>query len=128
MDHAYEAAPDLRRDLTQEIHLALWQSFDKFDGRCSLRTWVCIVDHNVATSHVVHQAKAKRSVQTSLTLEEAEAHAGAEDVEATADRQQALARLLAMIQRRDPDRQDEQDRCDHNYKLNQRVCGHESRC
>ena len=106
MAHAYEADPDLRRDLSQEIHLALWRSFGKFSGRCSLRTWVYTVAHNVATSHVVRQAKNRGGVQTFLTLEEAEAHAGVDDVEVTADRQQALARLFAMIQRLDPlDRQ-----------------------
>ncbi len=36
----YEADPDRRCDLVQEIHLALWQSLAGFDGRCSLRTWV----------------------------------------------------------------------------------------
>ncbi len=36
---AYEADADLRLDLLQEIHVALWRSFHGFDGRCSLRTW-----------------------------------------------------------------------------------------
>jgi RNA polymerase sigma-70 factor (ECF subfamily) len=58
---AYEANPEERRDLLQEIHLALWRSFEGFDGRCSLRTWVYRVAHNVATSHVIRQRK-KNSV------------------------------------------------------------------
>jgi DNA-directed RNA polymerase specialized sigma24 family protein len=33
---AYEADADLRRDLVQEIHVALWRSFRGFDGRCSV--------------------------------------------------------------------------------------------
>src|SRR4051794_26013264 len=37
---AYESDPDRRNDLLQEIHLALWRSFENFDGRCSLRTWI----------------------------------------------------------------------------------------
>jgi hypothetical protein len=45
---AYEADPENRRDLIQEIHLALWRSFEGFDGRCSLRTWVYRVAHNAA--------------------------------------------------------------------------------
>ena len=36
----YEADADLRRDLEQELQVALWQSFAAFDGRCSLSTWV----------------------------------------------------------------------------------------
>ena len=57
---AYEADPDRRRDLLQEIHLALWRSFECFDARCSLRTWIYRVAHNVATSHVIRQKKGMR--------------------------------------------------------------------
>jgi DNA-directed RNA polymerase specialized sigma24 family protein len=49
---AYEPNPDLRRDLLQEIHLALWRSLAAFDGCCSLRTWIYRVAHNTATSQV----------------------------------------------------------------------------
>jgi len=106
MAYAYEADPDLRRDLSQEIHLALWRSLGKFNGRCSLRTWIYRVAHNAATSHVIRQTKGKRNVPAFLTLEEAEVQAGRENVETSADRSQALARLFALIQRLDPpDRQ-----------------------
>ena len=54
---AYEADAEARRDLLQDIHLQLWRSFEKFDERCSLRTWVYRVAHNVATGHVVRQRK-----------------------------------------------------------------------
>jgi RNA polymerase sigma-70 factor (ECF subfamily) len=54
---AYEAETDKRRDLLQEIHIALWRSFEKFDGRCSLRTWVYRVAHNVAVSLVTRRRK-----------------------------------------------------------------------
>lgn len=50
---AYEADPDLRRDLLQEIHVALWRSFRGFDGRYSLRTWIYRVSHNAGASHVL---------------------------------------------------------------------------
>jgi RNA polymerase sigma-70 factor (ECF subfamily) len=103
--YAYEADPDLRRDLSQEIHLALWRSFAKFNGRCSLRTWIYRVAHNVATSHVVKQTRGRRNTAF-LTLQEAEVQAGQENVEISADRHQALAHLFALIQRLDPlDRQ-----------------------
>ena len=102
---AYEADAELRRELSQEIHLALWRSLAKFNRRCSLRTWTYRVAHNVAASHVVRQARGK-SVGTFLTLEEAEAQAGAEDVEHSTDRAHALSRLFALIQQFDPlDRQ-----------------------
>ena len=102
--HAYEADPDRSRDLLQEIHLALWRSFEKFDGRCSLRTWLYRVAHNVATSYIIRQSR--RNPPTFLTLEEAEAQRDHESVEVSADRQKSLTRLLALIQRLEPmDRQ-----------------------
>lgn len=55
---AYEADPDRRRDLLQEIHFALWRSFESFDGRCSLRTWIYRVAHNTAVSHVFRRRRA----------------------------------------------------------------------
>lgn len=102
--YAYEADADRRRDLVQEIHLALLRSFESFDGRCSLRTWVYRVAHNVATSHVIRQSR--RNAPTFLTLEEAESQAHVESVEISADREGARARLLKLIQRLEPlDRQ-----------------------
>jgi len=93
---AYEADPDRRRDLLQEIHLALWRSFENFDARCSLRTWIYRVAHNTATSHVIRK---RRNAPVFLTLEEVEAQEGPQNVEESADRQKALARLLALVQR-----------------------------
>jgi RNA polymerase sigma-70 factor, ECF subfamily len=102
--HAYEADPDHRADLLQEIHLALWRSFRKFDGRCSSRTWIYRVAHNVATSHVIRQSR--RNPPAFLTLQEIEAQPGHESTEIPADRHKALARLLALIQQLEPaDRQ-----------------------
>ncbi len=102
--HAYEADPDRRRDLLQEIHLGLWRSFEKFSGRCSLRTWIYRVAHNVATSYVIRQSR--KNLPALLTLEEAEAQPDRESAEASLDREHTLARLLAMIQLLEPmDRQ-----------------------
>jgi len=44
----YEANAADRQDLLQNIHLQVWRSMASFDGRCSLRTWVYRVAHNVA--------------------------------------------------------------------------------
>jgi len=102
--HAYEADPDIRRDLLQEIHIALWRSFASFDGRCSLRTWIYRVAHNAATSHVIRQRRAKG--QGLIGLEEMENLPDATSGQETADRNQALARLMELIQRLKPlDRQ-----------------------
>jgi RNA polymerase sigma-70 factor (ECF subfamily) len=92
---AYEPDPDRRRDLLQEIHLGLWRSFENFDARCSLRTWIYRVAHNVAISRI---ARRRRTKPVFVTLEDIAAQPGAQDVEKTADRQKALAHLLALVQ------------------------------
>jgi RNA polymerase sigma-70 factor (ECF subfamily) len=62
----YEADPEQRKDLLQDIHLALWRSFAGYDGRCSLRTWVHRVAHNAASSHVLNQRRMKPAKLASL--------------------------------------------------------------
>ena len=92
----YEADADKRRDLSQEIHLALWRSFAGWNQQCSLRTWVYRVAHNAATSHVIRQRRA--SAHTLLGLEELD-HLPDRSVDGSAaDKQQALERLLGLIQ------------------------------
>jgi len=96
----YEADPDLRRDLLQDIHVALWRSFAGFDGRCSLRTWIYRVAHNVAASHVIRQRRAKSA--TLVELEELENLPDPSASAAAADRRHVLERLLELIQRLKP--------------------------
>jgi len=64
---AYEADLEKRRDLLQEIHFQLWRSFQQFDARCSVRTWVYRVAHNVAASHVIRE---RRNFTSLVSLEE----------------------------------------------------------
>lgn len=97
---AYEADTDLQRDLVQEIHVALWRSFDGFDGRCSLRTWIYRVAHNVGASHVLRQRRTK--AQTLVGLEDLENLPDANSGQQAADRSHALDRLLGLIQRLKP--------------------------
>ena len=95
---AYEADADRRRDLVQEIHLALWRSLAGFDGRCSLRTWVYRVAHNVGAGHILKQRSRGRGPGGGLvSLDEVELAApGASPEEAVGERQ-ALERLMALI-------------------------------
>lgn len=95
---AYEADAEARRDLLQDIHLQLWRSFEKFDERCSLRTWVYRVAHNVATGHVVRQRKIRERL---VSIEEFENLPGE-----VAGRAEDLDCLFQLIQRLKPlDRQ-----------------------
>src|SRR5215213_9695310 len=89
---SYEMDPDRRQDLLQEIHLALWTSLERFDGACSLRTWVYRVAHNVATSHVIRDRRLRARNLVSLEALESVADADA-DAEHAADRRMMLERL-----------------------------------
>jgi RNA polymerase sigma-70 factor (ECF subfamily) len=101
---AYEADAEVRRDLLQDIHIALWRSFEGFDGRCSLRTWVYRVAHNTAASHVMRQRR--KNSQTLVGLEELESVHDHREGELTADRRHALEQLLELVQSLKPlDRQ-----------------------
>jgi RNA polymerase sigma-70 factor, ECF subfamily len=100
----YEADPDLRRDLLQDVHLALWRSLASFDERCSVRTWVYRVAHNVAASHVIREHRLNS--RTLVGLEGLDALPDREDRELALDRRHALDKLLELVQRLKPlDRQ-----------------------
>ena len=91
---AYEADSEKRRDLIQEIHFQLWRSFGRFDSRCSLRTWVYRIAHNVAVTHVTRERK---SLLTAVSLEELEGITVQSDTQEAANQQLDLERLLSTI-------------------------------
>lgn len=103
---ACELGGEERRDLLQEIHLALWRSFAVYDARCSLRTWVYRVAHNAAASHILRSRRFK--AMKMVSLEELEAQGGIADRDANdgMERSDEMERLLALTQRLNPlDRQ-----------------------
>ncbi len=101
---AYEADPEIRRDLLQEIHIALWMSLASFDNRCSLRTWVYRVAHNTAASHVTRQLRIKN--RKFVGLDDLAYLPDRTEGEEAASRRLNLERLLALIQQLEPlDRQ-----------------------
>jgi RNA polymerase sigma-70 factor, ECF subfamily len=80
----------------------LWRSFQRYDGRCSLRTWVYRIAHHVATSHVIRE---RRIFSSLVTLEELETFPDTQGPEA-ANRRVNLDQLSALVQRLKPvDRQ-----------------------
>jgi len=101
---AYERDPDKRRDLLQEVHVALWRSLARFDGRCSLRTWVYRVAHNTATSKAL---RPQINARTIVALDDSlESIAAAASEEQALDRRRALERLHHLIRQLRPlDRQ-----------------------
>ena len=99
----YEADPEKRHDLRQEIHFQLWRSLEVFDERCSLKTWVLRVAHNTAVSYVNRE---RRNSAHLVSLEEMEQAIPAEPRERGLDQQRALDQLSRFIRQLRPlDRQ-----------------------
>ncbi len=59
---SYEANAARAEELTQDIHLALWQALPRFRGDASVRTFVARIAHNRAISHVAREAREPRIV------------------------------------------------------------------
>lgn len=89
---AYEADPDRRRDLLQDIHLELWRSFATYEGQCSLRTWVYRVAHNVGISRRIRKRKLRL-----VSLDEIDDMPAEDTASQQADVAQDVARLYALI-------------------------------
>ncbi|HLX76521.1 MAG TPA: sigma-70 family RNA polymerase sigma factor [Terriglobales bacterium] len=103
---AYELDAETRRDLLQEIHFHLWRSFSRFDQRCSLRTWVYRVAHNVATAHVMRRRRVRERLLNLEDVETIENLADPNQSELAVSQSQTLEKLSTLIQRLKPlDRQ-----------------------
>jgi RNA polymerase sigma-70 factor (ECF subfamily) len=101
---AYERDPDRQRDLLQDIHFALWRSFETYEARASVRTWVYRVAHNAAANHILRDKRARtaRWVDLNHVADAPDPTAGADRFEET----DLLARLMALVRTlKPPDRQ-----------------------
>jgi RNA polymerase sigma-70 factor (ECF subfamily) len=104
---AHKADDDLRRDLLQELHVALWRSLGGYDRRCSHRTWVYRVAHNTAATHVTRRHRSKLGVLCKVDELDVENSLKDPDSSASgADYHKSTARLYSLIRRLAPlDRQ-----------------------
>lgn len=93
---AVEANAERRRDLLQDMHVALWRSFAAYDVRCSVRTWMHRVAHNVAASHVDRERRTHRGA---VTLDEIEHLPDAGNLSAEFEANEAMALLHKLIRR-----------------------------
>ncbi|HEY6491145.1 MAG: sigma-70 family RNA polymerase sigma factor [Terracidiphilus sp.] len=99
---AYEAENEDRRDLLQEIHIAIWRSFELYNARCSVRTWIFRVAHNVAVSRVMRK---RRFLSDLASLEDLETLPDPA-AEHSADQKPTLDQVWELIQQLKPlDRQ-----------------------
>ncbi len=67
--YSYCYKPELRKDLEQEILLQLWRSFNSFDGRVKISTWMYRVALNTAISFLRNDEKFEnknRSIDESI--------------------------------------------------------------
>jgi RNA polymerase sigma-70 factor (ECF subfamily) len=97
---SYEFDSEKRRDLLQEIHLALWRSFEQFASQCSLRTWVYRVAHNVAASHVLRRSRA--NARALVSLEDVEELADTTNTDESIDRRTRVDQLYGLIHQLQP--------------------------
>ncbi|MBX3212442.1 MAG: sigma-70 family RNA polymerase sigma factor [Labilithrix sp.] len=95
----YEASPEARRDLEQEILVALWRAHGSFRGESSERTWVYRIAHNVAATYVARAIRTRRDAD----VPEPEPQRGPEEV---AGEREAVRRIERRIRALDlPSRQ-----------------------
>jgi RNA polymerase sigma-70 factor (ECF subfamily) len=66
---SYEADPELARDLTQEILLAVWRAMPTFREQSSWRTYIARIAHNRAVTHVARAAGRPISIEMPEGLE-----------------------------------------------------------
>jgi RNA polymerase sigma-70 factor (ECF subfamily) len=100
----YEAHAERRRDLVQEIHVALFRALPSYEGRSSLRTWVYRVAHNVARDHVIRRSR--DGFLRCVPIEDAADVLAKDDTVRGLENADALARLARMVrQLRPADRQ-----------------------
>lgn len=54
---SYEADPGMRRDLIQDIMLAIWMALDSYRGASSLKTFIAAIAQKRSISHVTRRAR-----------------------------------------------------------------------
>jgi RNA polymerase sigma factor (sigma-70 family) len=93
---ASEANAERRRDLLQDMHVALWRSLASFDGRCSMRTWVYRVAHNVAASYIDRE---RRGRVGHVSVDDIEHLPETRSLSADIEQSDAIEKLNALIRK-----------------------------
>lgn len=76
----YEADQEVRRELVQDILLAVWRALPRWRGEAPLKAFVARVAHNRAVTHVAREASAPRrtTLDESLPADGDDPHAALE--------------------------------------------------
>ena len=99
LSRGYEHDPEKRRDLHQDMLVAIWRALAAFEGRSSLKTFVLRVAHNTACTHV---AKNKRiAIEQLVSLEQSieRVDASSPEMKLDVERLADLVRSLAPLDR-----------------------------
>jgi RNA polymerase sigma factor (sigma-70 family) len=65
---SHEANPDLARDLSQDILVAIWRAWPAFRNQCSERTYVARIAHNRIVSHISRAVRQPPLIELSEDL------------------------------------------------------------
>jgi len=101
---ACEFNTERRRDLIQEIYVAIWKSLSVFDGRASLRTWVYRVAHNTAATYV--RTESRSWLSRAIDLVHAKQTPDVTDIHGELEARDLRSRLITIIHKlQSPDRE-----------------------
>ncbi|TKB46660.1 RNA polymerase sigma factor [Thalassotalea mangrovi] len=92
---SYEHNPAIQQELMQEVVLAIWQSYPRFSGQSSLKTYFARIAQNRCISHVQKAVK----VVDPLELAQLETNNTALDIQAQVGREQQYQQLLSRIRK-----------------------------
>lgn len=96
----YERSAQRRKDLVQEIFVALWRALPTFEGRASLRTWVFRVAHNTAATFALREERSRagrwRPIDEPDLEEDTALHVGG-DAEGALDDRRRVQRIAAWV-------------------------------
>jgi len=61
---SYEADPQLREDLAQEVFIAISQSFERVQTATNMKAYIFRIVHNIAVDHIAHSMRNKADTYT----------------------------------------------------------------
>ena len=85
---------ELSEELTQETFVQAYSSILRYNGRCSLFTWLCAIAKNCFLKHL---RKNKRLVLNAELLQQEVVDGGADDPQLICEKQEIMAELSAAL-------------------------------
>lgn len=106
---SYEADPQLREDLAQEVFIALSQSYERIQAATNVKAYIFRIVHNIAVDHIARSLRHKTDLYSPDEVYELQQDSGNKNNQCPADelgrRQQQVALLRAVRKLKPPYRQ-----------------------